>query len=260
MAKYSRAGRRMPDPELQSVRAKRNSSINGLLMFFVVVVAAIFVMSVLLRVSDIRVEGNEHYTDAEIINAIDIEEGDNLFFFDRFAAISRVFAKLPYVEQVSVERSLPNKVVITVVECKALAYIELGEEAWTIDRNCKILGKATDEEKAGLIPVSGIKPGTLMIGEQLLTEDNNQVLVQYLADVLFQIQERGLASGVSKLDFTDPNHIYFYYTDKYTVELGDAGKVEYKFGMLLSALGQLKLGDVGVIDLSSGSSVHFRPN
>ena len=148
MAKYSRAGRRMPDPELQSVRAKRNSSINGLLMFFVVVVAAIFVMSVLLRVSDIRVEGNEHYTDEEIINAIDIEEGDNLFFFDRFAAISRVFAKLPYVEQVSVERSLPNKVVITVVECKALAYIELGEEAWTIDRNCKILGKATDEEKA----------------------------------------------------------------------------------------------------------------
>ena len=114
MAKYSRAGRRMTDPELQSVRAKRNSSINGLLMFFVVVVAAIFVMSVLLRVSDIRVEGNEHYTDEEIINAIDIEEGDNLFFFDRFAAISRVFAKLPYVEQVSVERSLPNKVVITV--------------------------------------------------------------------------------------------------------------------------------------------------
>jgi len=217
-------------------------------------------LSVLLRVSDIRVEGNEHYTDEEIISAIDIEEGDNLFFFDRFAAISRVFAKLPYVEQVSVERSLPNKVVITVVECKALAYIELGEEAWTIDHNCKILGKATDDEKGGLIPVQGIKPGTLMIGERLLTEDNDEVLVGYLAEVLYQIQERGLASGVKKLDFSDPNHISFYYTDKYTVELGDAGKCEYKFGMLLSALSQLKVGDVGVIDVSSGSSAHFSPN
>jgi len=98
------------------------------------------------------------------------------------------------------------------------------------------------------------------LADSSFSEDNDAVLVQYLADVLYQIQERGLASGVSKLDFTDPNHISFYYTDKYTVELGDAGKVEYKFGMLLSALGQLKLGDVGVIDLSSGSSVHFRPN
>jgi len=260
MAKYSRSGRRIVDPELQQVKAQRNSSIGGLVTFFIVVVAAIFVLSVLLRVSDIQVQGNEHYTDAEIISAIDIEQGDNLFFFDRFAAISRVFAKLPYVEQVSVERSLPNKVLITVVECKALAYIELGEEAWTIDHNCKILGKATDSELGGLIAVSGIRPGTLMIGERLLTEDNDEQLVAYLAEVLYQIQERGLASGVKKLDFSDPNHISFYYTDKYTVELGDAGKAEYKFGMLLSALSQLKPGDVGVIDLSSGSSAHFRPN
>lgn len=259
MAKNPRA-KRTPNTEAQYVKAQRRNNINSLVMFFVVIVAAIFMLSVLLRVSDIRVEGNEHYTDEEIISAIDIEQGDNLFFFDRFAAISRVFAKLPYVEQVSVERSLPNKVVITVVECKALAYIELGEEAWTIDHNCKILGKATEEERGGLIPIVGIRPGTLMIGERLLTEDGNDTLVGYIATVLYQIQERGLASGVKKLDFTDPNHISFYYTDKYTVELGDAGKCEYKFGMLLSALAQLKVGDVGVIDLSSGSSARFRPN
>ena len=71
------------------------SSLSGPIMFFLVVVAVIFVMSVFFRVSDIQVRGNSHYTDEEIIRAIDIEEGDNLFFFDRFAALSRVFAKLP---------------------------------------------------------------------------------------------------------------------------------------------------------------------
>ena len=90
------------------------SSFSGPIMFFLVVVATIFVMSVFFRITNIQVEGNSHYTDEEIIRAIDIEEGDNLFFFDRFAALSRVFAKLPYVEEVSVERSLPNKVIITV--------------------------------------------------------------------------------------------------------------------------------------------------
>lgn len=107
------------------------------------------------RVSDIQVEGNTHYTDEEIIRAIDIEEGDNLFFFDRFAALSRVFAKLPYVEEVSVERKLPNKVTITVKESQALAYIVLGDEDWTIDHSCKVLGKATEDELSGLIPIIG---------------------------------------------------------------------------------------------------------
>ena len=136
-------------------------------MFFLVVVAVIFVMSVFFRVSDIQVRGNSHYSDEEIIRAIDIEEGDNLFFFDRFAALSRVFAKLPYIDEVSVERSLPNKVIITVSESQALAYIVLGEEKWTIDHSCKVLGKANDDELQGLIPIEGISPGTLMIGEPL---------------------------------------------------------------------------------------------
>ena len=60
------------------------NSFSGPLMFFIIIVSVVFVLSVFLRVSDIRVEGNSHYTDEEIIRAIDIEEGDNLFFFDRF--------------------------------------------------------------------------------------------------------------------------------------------------------------------------------
>ena len=80
------------------------SSFSGPIVFFLVIVAMIFVMSVFFRVTDIQVEGNEQYTDEEIIKAGVIEKGDNLFFFDRIAATSRVFAKLPYIEEVSVER------------------------------------------------------------------------------------------------------------------------------------------------------------
>ena len=106
-----------PEPGRQSVRKpRRRGSLAGPLTFFLVMVAIIFVMSVLFRVSDVSVEGNKHYSDEEIIRALDIEQGDNLFFFDRFAALSRAFAKLPYIEQVTIERKLPNKVRIMVVE------------------------------------------------------------------------------------------------------------------------------------------------
>lgn len=236
------------------------SSFSGPIMFFLVILAMIFVMSVTFRISDIRVEGNTHYTDEEIIRAIDIEEGDNLFFFDRFAALSRVFAKLPYVEEVSVERSLPGKVVITVTESQALAYIVLGGEYWTIDHSCKVLGKATDEELGSLIPIEGISPGTLMIGETLQTSDGDEAIVDYISEVLYQLEQRGLYNGVLWVDFSNKNHVEFNYKDKYTVKLGDAALIEYKFGMLVSAMSKLLEGDVGVIDLSDGKTVHFSPN
>lgn len=240
--------------------ARYISSISGPVVFFVIIVAVIFVMSIFFRVSNITVVGNTHYTDEEIIRAIDIEEGDNLFFFDRFAALSRVFAKLPYIEEVSVERRLPDKVIITVTESQALAYIVLGDEYWTIDHGCKILGKATEEELSGLIPIDGIRPGTLMIGEDLQTEDNDTQIVDYISEVLYQLEARGMYRYVGRVNFANKNHVYFSYDDKYTVQLGDAAKTEYKFGMFASALSQLLDGDVGTIDVSDANIVRFTPN
>lgn len=248
--------------EYMKPRRRKKTGVSMLVTFLIVVVAAIFVMSVFFRVTDIQVEGNEHYTDEEIIKAIDIEPGDNLFFFDRFAATSRVFAKLPYVEQVvSVERQLPNKVTITIVECKALAYLQVGDEEWTIDDSCKILGKAAEGELQDLIPILGISPGTLMIGERLTTADGDEALVDYIAEVLYQLQERGLASQVSRIDFSDPSAVKVAYgSGKYTFNLGGSSSVEYKFGMIVSVMSQLKEGDVGIIDVSDGTTAHFSPN
>ena len=218
------------------IKPRRHSSISAPLMFIVVIVATIFVMSVFFRVSDIEVTGNTHYTDEEI---------------------SRVFAKLPYIEEVSVVRKLPNKVTIEVVESTALAYIKLGDERWTLDHNCKVLGKAADGETGQLVEVSGISPGTLLIGEQLTTADGDTAVVEQLAEVLYQIQERGLTSYISLVDITDTNDVQLSYAGRYTVKLGNSSGTEHKFGMLVSVVAKLGAEDVGLIDLSDGTTAHF---
>ena len=236
------------------------SSFSGPISFFLIVVAAIFFISTFFRVSHIEIEGNTHYTDNEIRRAIDIEEGDNLIFFDQFGTLSRVYAKLPYVEVVEIERSLPNKVILKVTESKALAYIMLGDEPWTLDHSCKVLGQATDEELGEMIYIKGIDPGTLYIGEPLTTADNDQQTVDLLAETLYQLEARGLYSRVESIDFTDPNAVEFQYDGKYLVRLGGPGDTEYKFGMLMSAMSQLLAADTGVIDVSDGQTAHFIPN
>ncbi len=240
-------------------KPRRRTVSGAILTFAVVVIAIVFLMSVFLRISDISVEGNEHYTDDEIIKAIDIEQGDNLFFFDRFAAISRVFAKLPYIEEVSLERQLPNKVIITVRECKALAYIAVGDENWTIDRSCKVLGKATESELGTLIRVDGLDPGTLLIGERLTSADGDDSIITFISDVLYQIQGRSLAEHILGLDFSDPLGAKLQYGTRFTVVIGGRSEVNHKFAMLESVLEQLKEGDSGIIDVSDGSVAHFVP-
>ena len=131
-----------------------------------------------------------HYTDQEIINATGLETGDNIFFFDKFATISRAYTKLPYLEEVVVERRLPGTLTIRVVESKALAYLAVGDEEWTIDRSCKVLGKAVEGETEQLIPIYGVQPGTLLIGERLARADGVEERVDYLSAVLGELQDR----------------------------------------------------------------------
>ena len=252
---YAHSNQPPADKHSEYMRPRRHSSISAPLMFVIVEVALIFVMSVFFRVSDIEVNGNVHYTDSEIIRAI--EEGDNLFFFDRFAALSRVFAKLPYIEEVTVERKLPNKVIIDVTESTALAYITLGDENWTIDHNCKVLGKAAGDEVSNLITIRGISPGTLLIGEPMQTENGDTAVVEYLAEVLTQIEERGLAANVSEIDFTDKTAVTFQYGGRLTVNIGGSSNVEYKFGMFVAVLDKLSVEDVGYLNLSDGATAHF---
>ena len=249
-----------PSSKHGEYKKPRKRTVSGaILTFAVVVIAIVFLMSVFLRISDISVEGNEHYTDEEIINAIDIEQGDNLFFFDRFAAISRVFAKLPYVEEVSLERQLPNKVIVTVQECRALAYIAVGDENWTIDRSCKVLGKATESELGALIRIEGLNPGTLLIGERLTSADGDDAMITFVSDVLYQIQGRDLTRHILGVDFSDPLGARMQYGTRFTIVLGGKSEVNHKFAMLDSVLEQLKEGDSGIIDVSDGSVAHFIP-
>ena len=238
---------------------KKQSKVGAAITFVLIVVAVIFIMSVSFRVENITVNGNTHYSADEIINAIEIEEGDNLFFFDRFAAVTRVFAKLPYVSEVQIARALPNRMIINVTESAAVAYIRIGAELWTLDEKCKVLGKAAEGEEGTLIPVVGFDAGTFFINETLNTSTGDERPVSYLREVLYQIKERQLSYQVTKIDFSDTNNVKLSYGGRFTIRLGDPYATEKKFSMVLNAITKLKEGDIGIIDVTDGRSVKFIP-
>ena len=229
----------------------------GPMSFVLVCISVVVAMSIFFRVSTVEVEGNEDYTDQEIVAATGIDAGDNLFFLNRISAISRMMARLPYIQEASVSRVLPDKVVITVKESNAIATVQSETSAWMIDRNCKMMTAVTESEAMGLIPVTGITAVLPNVGDPIQPAEGDEGRIEYLSEILLEIEVRGLQSRISKIDITDPSNPVLRFDDRFDVKLGDKGDTIRKFGLFLSASEQLASGDIGVIDLSLDENAHF---
>lgn len=228
--------------------------------FLIACAALIFLMSIFFRVKTVEVRGNSYYTAEEVQLASGVVEGDNLFFINRFSVVSRIFTRLPYVEDVSLTRYLPNKVVIEISECQALAWVDFGGQSWVIDRSCRMLTQAGQEELDSLAQVRGITPLTAEVGEVFETGPDDTGKLEYLCAILDQIQERGMAADVDYIDMTNINSPSFSYLGRFIVKLGNFEDTEYRFGKLLSAVSQLVEGDRGTIDVSpEGAETVFSP-
>lgn len=230
------------------------------LTFFLIIVAIIFTMSVFFKVEKIEVSGNSKYSKEQIILASGIHTGDNLFFINRIGAGSRVVVKLPYIDSVKITRSLPNSVTITVEESKAAACIASGDELWSISSTGKFLSKLSDKDAELLPRVKGISISGAQVGDQMSVSNDDKPKLDYLLDILYQVQARSLVEKVANINVNDVNDASFEFDDRFVVKLGEDNNTEYKFGKLLSAVSQLKADDAGTLELSDSNKVTFRPN
>ena len=89
-----------------------------------VAVALTMGATVFFQVETVAVTGNSRYSQEEIIQATGIQTGDNLFRMNKFQIAHQVLQGLPYVEEITIRRSLPSTIVITVKEWDAVARIE----------------------------------------------------------------------------------------------------------------------------------------
>ena len=103
------------------------------------------------NIEGVAVVGNNEITDDEIIKLSEIEEGDNLFSVHPWFVERRIKNSNLYIEDVNVNRRLPNEVEIIVKERKGKAQFTNGKRYIVTDNEGMVIETAREERQVTLI-------------------------------------------------------------------------------------------------------------
>ena len=144
----------------------------------------------LFDVEEYTVEGNNYYTDEEILVMGNCKTGGNIFIGTDVRDIKTRLEKDAYMASVKVKRILPDKIKIELDERRQLAAIVYGEKFVVVD------GSGTVLRKTGVMPeitvLKGLTISKLSVGEKVEAEE--KVL---------------LRQTLQMLDVMDKNNMYF---------------------------------------------------
>jgi cell division protein FtsQ len=102
----------------------------------------------------VTLAGHRFASDADIYDALHLDEVRTLLGFDAGAAQARVEA-LPWIERASIERVLPDGIDVRVSERVPFAVWRLGEQSWLIDGAGRKLQAVPADVMPHLLRVSG---------------------------------------------------------------------------------------------------------
>ena len=231
-----------------------------ILVMLAVVAALVLSVAIFFKVQKIEVQGNSIYSAERIAEASAIELGDNLLLLNKAAAVGNIMSELPYVEQASIGRTMPDTVVIRVKENEVgFAVMTDVNTAWLISSTGKALERIETSDFEVYPHIIGVSVNAPVMGEPVSAKEQSK-LNAALA-VLAELDGTGLLEHIVSVNVEKDYDIVMWYEDRYEILLGSSQDLPYKVQYLCAILDQLSEYQAGTIDLtlSKDAKASFRP-
>ena len=196
----------------------------------VVVVAAVFAvlsLTVLFNVSEVKVaKAGKHYQPEQIIEAADVDVGDNMVATNWDRVKEKVEQKLPYVLSLEIKKTASGKITFSVVDDTATLVFKTSKGYALADANCKVLEIVKEKPKSKGLTLLTVKnrinadPGEIIS----FADDSESILYDTIRTA---IKNSGIGS-ITGIDISDPENIYLEYQNRYRLYLGNSEDIEYK--------------------------------
>lgn len=110
----------------------------GLLFILMMLTLGILSVTVFFNAEEIIVEGNTRYTVQELFEQGELSVGQNLFRLDKFKTIEKM-QQLPYVKNVEIDRKLPNKLLVKVIENQPVVWVRTASGVAFLNEEYRVL-------------------------------------------------------------------------------------------------------------------------
>ncbi|MFH1258714.1 MAG: FtsQ-type POTRA domain-containing protein [Elusimicrobiota bacterium] len=216
-------------------------------VFFLFSSLALFSLSLLpvFQITNVKVIGIRLLDDSQIHKFADEAIGENIFFFN-FSPLEDGIATLSIVKKVNIFRTLPNNLIVEVVERKEAAVAVIEEETRVFDDEGYVLDIRGNNASFSSLPI--------LVGISSADFENNKLKadVRELLAVLLKDIKKKLPAEKIKIDLEAADRIILLVDDSINVKLGDADKIEAKLRAFQSIrdFEQEKLQSIDYIDVS----------
>lgn len=226
-------------------RRRRNLSLYYFLIF-VICVLVLFILSrtVLFNINEYSVSGVLRYSEEQILEAGNLKVGKNMYNLDLEKTAEKIKDKLIYVEDVSLQRKLPDQLIVTVTEAEAYACCEYDNGRYcVISRGGRFLETEQLQKREDLIIITGMELTGVALGEDFESKDENK---ERIILELLNATHEVCPGKLTYIDITDRTNIKMGYDGRIDIEFGSSLDYEYKLKYIITIIEEnLKPTDTG---------------
>ena len=196
------------EKQARQIKKVKKALINVSLIILIITAITLFLLSPIFSIENISIKNNEKLSQEEIISLSQIEKGTNLFKI-RNAEIKNNIKENAYVDEVKVNRILPNTIEITVTERQVAYLLEYGSSYAYIDEQGYIL-EISSENITDKIKIRGYKTteDNIKPGNRLIKEDLNKL--NDVAIITDTAKNSGINAQITSINIENQNEYSLY--------------------------------------------------
>ena len=215
------------EKQARQIKKVKKALINVSLIILIITAITLFLLSPIFSIENISIKNNEKLSQEEIISLSQIEKGTNLFKI-RNAEIKNNIKENAYVDEVKVNRILPNTIEITVTERQVAYLLEYGSSYAYIDEQGYIL-EISSENITDKIKIRGYKTteDNIKPRNRLIKEDLNKL--NDVAIITDTAKNSGINAQITSINIENQNEYSLYMeSEKKTVHIGSISNLDTK--------------------------------
>lgn len=239
----------------------RKSKKRKVIMFLIFILMIILFLYILLNSNifnskNIKIEGNNKITNEEIISILNIKEDKNIFRYN-LNDMKKILEKENYIKDVKIDRIIPDKLHIMIIEKEIAGALKNGKEYYYVDEDINLIEKAGDLDN---MKEKIIIECDYNINKEKIIEFKNDKQKEIISSLLKDIKSNNLNNKVNKIIYSD-NNIKITANKEIEIILPNNKNIGYNIKMTAMILADLQSNNIkkGTVDFTYINNPIYRP-